>query len=92
MKKIEGGVLWRLEKNFEKNKKMRFLNNVTVPKNVKGPLGFLFLTTPILLQNIQTNEETLWRNPSFFKKNLMVSKKIEVKNTKITREGILVCL
>ena len=37
---------------------MRFLNSVTVPKNVKG-----------VLQNIEINERgTLWCNPKNFKK------------------------
>ena len=41
---------------------MRFLNSVTVPKNVKGTLWDLL--TSIVLQNIETNEdETLWWNP-----------------------------
>ena len=35
-KKIEGGTLWRHEKISQKNFLMRFLNSVTVPKNVKG--------------------------------------------------------
>ena len=35
---------------------MRFLNSVTVPKNVQGgPFANLFLTS-IVLQNIETNE------------------------------------
>ena len=34
---------------------MRFLNSVTVPKNVKGGTLRDFLTT-IVLQNIETNE------------------------------------
>ena len=39
-KKIEGGTLGDFEKFREKVFKMRFLNSVTVPKNVKGgPLG-----------------------------------------------------
>ena len=35
-KKIEGGTLWRHEKISQKKFLMRFLNSVTVPKNVKG--------------------------------------------------------
>ena len=62
-------------------KKMRFLNIVTVPKNVKGGLRDFF--TSIVLQNIETNEgETLWWNPKNFKKSRMVPKKMRVKNTK----------
>ena len=39
-------------KSFAKNQKTRFLNSLTVTKNVKGdPLGFL---PSILLQNIET--------------------------------------
>ena len=41
MKKIEGERPFGDIKNFRKNQKMRFLNGVTVSKNVKGdPLGF----------------------------------------------------
>ena len=47
---------------------MRFLNSVTVQKNVKGGILWDFLTS-IVLQNIETNEgETLWWNPKNFKK------------------------
>ena len=56
---------WEILKIFRNNKiKMRFLNSVTVPENVKGaPL------TSIMLQNIETNEgEILWCNPKNFKK------------------------
>ena len=62
-KKIEGGALWGLEKISQKNLKMRFLNSVTVPKNVKGGTFWDFLTS-FVLQNIETHEgETLWWNP-----------------------------
>ena len=45
---------------------MRFLNSVTVPKNVKEG-DFL---TSIVLQNIETNERgILWCNPKSFKKS-----------------------
>ena len=48
---------------------MRFLNSVTVPKNVKGGTLCGFLTS-IVLQNIETNEGgTLWCNPKNFKKS-----------------------
>ena len=61
---------------------MRFLNSVTVPKNVKGEILWDFLTS-IVLQNIETNEgETLWWNPKNFKKSRIVPKKIRVKYTK----------
>ena len=43
-------------KNFRKKLKMRILNCVTVPKNVKGGTLWDFLTS-IVLQNIETNEE-----------------------------------
>ena len=48
---------------------MRFLNSVTVPKNVKEGLSD-FLTS-IVLQNIETKEEeTLWWNSKkVFKKS-----------------------
>ena len=67
MKKIEGGPFGDF-KNFPKKIKMRFLNSVTVPKNVKG--GTLRdILTSIVLQNIETNEGgTLWCNPKNFKK------------------------
>ena len=52
-KKIEGGTLWRHEKISEKFL-MRFLNSVTVPKNVKGGTLCDFLTS-IVLQNIKKN-------------------------------------
>ena len=46
---------------------MRFLNSVTVPKNVKGGTLCGFLTS-IVLQNIETNEGgTLLCNPKNFK-------------------------
>ena len=48
---------------------MRFLNSVTVPKNVKGGTLCDFLTS-IVLQNIETNEGgTLWCHPKNFKKS-----------------------
>ena len=60
---------------------MRFLNSVTVPKNVKGGTLWDF-STSIVLQNIETNEgETLQWNPKNFKKSRIVPKKT-VKNTK----------
>ena len=70
------GILWRHEKISKKNIYMRFLNSVTVPKNVKGGTLCNFLTS-IVLQNIETNEgETLWCNPkSFRKKSPSVEKK-----------------
>ena len=53
--KNEGGPLGDMKK-FPKNFfKMRFLNSVTVPKNVKGGTLCDFLTS-IVLQNIETNE------------------------------------
>ena len=50
MKKIEGGPL----ADFKKFPK-KFLNSVTVPKNVKGGTLWDFLPS-IVLQNIKTNE------------------------------------
>ena len=62
-------------KKFEKILKLRFLNSVTVPKNVIGGILWDFLTS-IVLQNILKSEgETAWWNPKNFKK-------IRVKNTK----------
>ena len=61
-------------KNFPKKFLMRFLNSVTVPKNVKGGTLCYFLTS-IVLQNIETNEGgTLWCNPKNFKKSRIVPK------------------
>ena len=81
MKKIKGDP-WEIFKISEKKIKMRFLNSVTVPKNVKGGTLWDFLTS-IVLQNIFKNEgETLWWNPKSFKKSRIVPKKIRVKNTK----------
>ena len=63
---------------------MRFLNSVTVPKNVKG--GPFATLTSIVLQNIETNEGgTLWFNPKNFKKCRIVPKKSGAK------VGSLVC-
>ena len=57
-------------KKFPKKILMRFLNSVTVPKNVKGGALWDFLTS-IVLQNIETNEgETLWWNPKKFKNRI----------------------
>ena len=54
---------------------MRFLNSVTVPKNVKGGTLCNF-STSIVLQNIETNEGvTLWCNPKSFKKSHSAEKK-----------------
>ena len=68
MKKKLKGDPWEILTKIPKKKiKMRFLNNVTVPKNVKGhPLGFFNI---ILLQNIETNEGALWCNPKIEKKS-----------------------
>ena len=61
---------------------MRFLNSVTVPKNIKVGTLWDFLTS-IVSQNIEANEgETLWWNPKIFLKNSHSAKKIRVKNTK----------
>ena len=53
---------------------MRFLNSVTVPKIVKGGTICNFLTS-IVLQNIETNQGTLWCNPKSFKKSHSAEKK-----------------
>ena len=58
-------------KKFPKNFLMKFMNSVTVPKNLKGGTLCDCLTS-IVLQNIETNEGgTLWCNP----KSLIVPKK-----------------
>ena len=54
-KKIEGGPFGDMKKFPKKNFLMRFLNSVTVPKNVEGGTLCEFLTS-IVLQNIETNE------------------------------------
>ena len=53
---------------------MRFLNSVTVPKNVKGWTLWDFLTS-IVLQNIETNEGGPFRAIQSFKKSRIVPKK-----------------
>ena len=48
---------------------MRYLNSVTVPKNVKGESLWIFLTS-IVLQSIETKEgETFWCNANISKKS-----------------------
>ena len=75
MKKKWGRALWGLKKISQKILKMRFLNSVTVSKNVKGGTLWDFLTS-IVLQNVEKNEGgTLWCNPSF-KKSRIVPKKV----------------
>ena len=74
---MKGGPFGDMKK-FPKNCLMRFLNSVTVPKNVKwGTLGD-FLTS-IVLQNINKIEGgTLWGknfNPKNFKKSHSSEKK-----------------
>ena len=64
---------------------MRFLNNVTVPKNVKGGTLWDFLTSIVLQNIIKVEGETLWWNPKSFKKSRIVPKKIRVNK----RGGIL---
>ena len=54
-KKLKGGPFGDMKKFPEKFFKTRFLNSVTVPKNVKGGTLCDFLTS-IVLQNIETNE------------------------------------
>ena len=69
---LKGDSCENLKKIPIKKSKIRFLNSVTVPENVKGdPLGLL---TSIVLQNIKTNEgETLWCNPKNFTKKVKES-------------------
>ena len=58
---------------------MRFLNSVTVPKNVKGGTLRNFLTS-IVLQKIETNEGgTLWCYPKISKKSRIVPKKVGLR-------------
>ena len=66
-----------MKKFPKKFSKMRFLNSVTVPKNVKGGTHCDFLTS-IVLQIIETNEGvTLWCNPKSFKKSYSAEKKCD---------------
>ena len=75
MKKNEGEPFGDLKKFPKKIFKMRFLNSVTVPKNVKGGTLWDFLTS-IVLQNVEKYEGgTLWCNPKSFKKSRIVPKK-----------------
>ena len=54
---------------------MRFLNSVTVPKNVKGGTLWDFFTS-IVLQNVQTNEgDPLVQSKKFQKKSHSAEKK-----------------
>ena len=62
-------------KKFRKNFfKMRFLNSVTVPKNVKEGTLCNFLTS-IVLQNIETNEGGPFGAIQKVSKSLIVPKK-----------------
>ena len=54
-KKLKGGPFGDMKKFPKENFLLRFLNSVTVPKNVKGGTLCDFLTS-IVLQNIETNE------------------------------------
>ena len=63
---------------------MRFLNSVTVPKNVKGGTLCNFLTS-IVLQNIETNEGGPFGAIQKVPKSLIVPKKSGAM------WGILVC-
>ena len=74
-KKLKGGPFGDMKKFPKKFFLMRFLNSVTVPKNVKGGTLCDF-STSIVLQNIETNEGvTLWCNPKSFKKSHSAEKK-----------------
>ena len=77
LKKLKGGPFGDMKK-FPKNFFMRFLNSVTVAKNVKGGTLCDFLTS-IVLQNIKKIEGgTLWGknfNPKSFKKSHSSEKK-----------------
>ena len=55
LKKLKGGPFGDMKKFPKKIFLMRFLNSVTVPKNVKRGTLCDFLTS-IVLQNIETNE------------------------------------
>ena len=75
---MKGGPFGDMKK-FPKNFLMRFLNSVTVPKNVKGGTLCDCLTS-IVLQNIKKNEGgALWGktfDPKSFKKSHSSEKKL----------------
>ena len=80
-KKLKG-ALGRFQNISAKKIKMRFLNSVTVPKNLKDGTLWNFLIS-IVLQNFETNEvETLWWNPKNFKKSHSAEKNPSEKKTK----------
>ena len=66
---------------------MRFLNSVTVPKNVKGETLWDFLTLCSKISK-QMKRDPLVQSKKKSKKSRIVPKKIRVKNTK---GGSLVC-
>ena len=84
MKKNEGGTLWGHEK-ISQIFLMRFLNSVTVPKNIKGGGTLCDFLTSIVLQNIETNEGGSFGAIQKVSKSLIVPKKSG------TMGGSLVC-
>ena len=82
-KKLKGGPFGDMKK-FPKKNLMRFLNSVTVPKNVKGGTLCDFLTS-IVLQNIETNEG----HPLVQSKKLQKSRIVPKKSG--AKVGSLVC-
>ena len=77
MKKNEGVPL-ALLKNFRKNQKMRFLNSVTVPKNVRGWTVLDFLT-PSSCRLSKQLKRGLFGVKKIFKKSFIVPKKSKLK-------------
>ena len=76
-------------KNFGKRSKKRFLNNVPVPKNVKGdPLRFFNIHSVAKYRNKSRDN---WCNPNIYKKRSHSVEKIQVKNTKIAKGGFSDC-
>ena len=80
-KKIEDGPLGDFKNHRKKILEMRFLNSVTLPKNVKGDaLGFFDIHCVAKYRN-QRRGDPLVESKRNFKKSYIVPKKIRVKNT-----------
>ena len=70
---------------------MTILNSLKVPKNLKGGSLWDFQTS-IMFQNIKKIEEgDPLVQPKNFRKKFHSAEKIQVKNTQITKVGILSC-
>ena len=86
MKKLKGDHLETLKKFGKKKQKMRFLNSVTLLKNVKVAL-WNFLASILF---IETNEGgTLWGNPKIFKKSYSPEKNRSEKHQDSQRGSLV---